>query len=537
MTARTVHADIAVIGGGLGGVAAALAALRRGNSVVLTEEYPWLGGQLTSQAVPPDEHIWVEQFGITASYRALRDAIRRYYRDNYPLTHAARADPALNPGLGRVSKLCHEPTVAVAVLTAMLAPHLSAGRLTVLQPYTPTDAVVTGSRVESVTVREVGGDDELVIEASMILDATETGDLLPLTGTEYVVGAEARSDTGEPSAPETADPQNVQAISWCFVFDHVPGDHTIPRPVDYDRWRAVEPEFWGAPMLSFIAPNPRTLAPEERTLLVNPPRSARSGEDADPRVDAGDRDLWEFRRIIARENFIEGAYDSDIVLANWPQLDYLGGSIIDTPDRERHLAEAKAQSLSYLYWLQTEAPRPDGGRGWPGLRPRGDVTGTADGFAQAPYIRESRRITAMRTVREQDISVAVRGSAAPATFPDSVGVGMYRIDLHPSTGGDNYIDVECAPFEIPLGALVPVRMSNLLPAAKNIGTTHITNGAYRLHPVEWNIGESAGELAALCLEHQVTPQEIVSDPEWTQRLQSRLTAAGVEIHWPDISGY
>ncbi|MDQ1130266.1 FAD-dependent oxidoreductase [Microbacterium sp. SORGH_AS_0888] len=537
MGTRTVHADVAVIGGGLGGVAAALAALRRGRRVVLSEEYPWIGGQLTSQAVPPDEHIWVEQFGVTSSYRALRDGIRRYYRENYPLTHAARAQKALNPGLGRVSKLCHEPTVAVAVLTAMLAPYLSAGRLIVLQPYVPTAAAVAGNRVDTVTVRRVGGDDEVVIEAPMVLDATETGDLLPLTDTEYVVGAEARGDTGEPSAPEIADPANVQAISWCFVFDHVAGDHTIPRPADYDRWRTFEPEFWGAPMLSFVAPHPRTLAPEERTLKVNPPVVARADGEPDPRIDAGDRDLWEFRRIAARENFVEGAYDSDIVLANWPQLDYLGGSIIDTPDREHHLAEARAQSLAYLYWLQTEAPRPDGGRGWPGLRPRGDVTGTVDGFAQAPYIRESRRIAAMRTVREQDVSVAARGSAAPATFDDSVGVGMYRIDLHPSTGGDNYIDVECAPFEIPLGALVPVRMTNLLPAAKNIGTTHITNGAYRLHPVEWNVGESAGELAVFCLEHRITPQEIVSDPVLTQRLQSRLVAAGVEIHWPDITGY
>ena len=69
---------------------------------------------------------------------------------------------------------------------------------------------------------------------------------------------------------------------------------------------------------------------------------------------------------------------------------------------------------------------------------------------------------------------------------------MYRIDLHPSTGGDNYIDVGSCPFEIPLGALLPQRVTNLLPAGKNIGTTHITNGCYRLHPVEWNVGEVAG---------------------------------------------
>src|ERR1044071_707469 len=109
-----METDVLVIGGGLGGGAAALAALRAGRWVVMTEEYGWLGGQLTSQAVPPDEHTWVEQFGVTASYRALRDGIRDYYRRHYPLTPAARAWRELNPGAGNVSRLCHEPRVAVA---------------------------------------------------------------------------------------------------------------------------------------------------------------------------------------------------------------------------------------------------------------------------------------------------------------------------------------------------------------------------------------------------------------------------------------
>ena len=97
--------EILIVGGGLGGVAAALAALRSGRKVVLTEQYAWLGGQLTSQAVPMDEHTWVEQFGVTASYRELRDGIRDYYRRNYPLTEQARAQTALNPGAGLVSRL------------------------------------------------------------------------------------------------------------------------------------------------------------------------------------------------------------------------------------------------------------------------------------------------------------------------------------------------------------------------------------------------------------------------------------------------
>lgn len=528
-----IATEVAVIGGGLGSVAAALALLQRGHRVVMTEEYPWLGGQLTSQAVPPDEHIWVEQFGVTARYRRLRENIRRYYQDHYPLSAAARADRELNPGRGRVSRLCHEPRVALAVIDALLAPYRSSGRLTVLQPAVPVGAEVVDGVVRTVTVADPQTGAQSVITAEFVLDGTETGDLLPLTGTEYVVGTEARSETGEPSAPDVADPANVQSIAWCFVFDHAAGDHTIARPDDYDDWRSFELPYWGAPMLSFTAPNPRTLVPEQRTMIVNPEQDV----SGDPRFDAGDQDLWQFRRIAARQTFTDSLYDSDIVLANWPQLDYVGGSIIDTAERLQHLAAAKAQSRAYVYWLQTEAPRPDGGRGWPGLRLRGDLVGTSDGFAQAPYIRESRRIKALTTVREQDISIKSRGSGGPARFDASIGVGMYRIDLHPSTGGDNYIDVESAPFEIPLGALVPVRTQNLIPAAKNIGTTHITNGAYRLHPVEWNVGESAGELTAFCLDRGLSPQQVAAEPALVDQLQRRLVEAGVELHWPEVVGY
>jgi NADPH-dependent 2,4-dienoyl-CoA reductase/sulfur reductase-like enzyme len=94
---KELHADILVVGGGLGGVAAALGALRSGRSVILTEEHDWLGGQLTSQAVPPDESSWVEQFGVTRSYRRLRNGIRQYYRDHYPSPRRAAPGPTSIP--------------------------------------------------------------------------------------------------------------------------------------------------------------------------------------------------------------------------------------------------------------------------------------------------------------------------------------------------------------------------------------------------------------------------------------------------------
>src|SRR5690606_33193754 len=101
-----------------------------------------------------------------------------------------------------------------------------------------------------------------------------------------------------------------------------------------------------------------------------------------------------------------------------------------------------------------------------------------------------------------------------------------------STGGDNYIDISSLPFQVPLGALIPVRLENLLPACKNLGTTHITNGCYRLHPVEWAIGEAAGALAAFCLDRGLTPRQVRNTPGRLGEFQAALTAQGVEIAWP-----
>ena len=103
--------DVLIVGGGLGGVAGALAALRLGRRVVLTEETDWIGGQLTAQAVPPDEHPWIEEMGCTASYRRLREASATTIGATILSPPAPATETHLNPGDGLVSRLCHEPRV------------------------------------------------------------------------------------------------------------------------------------------------------------------------------------------------------------------------------------------------------------------------------------------------------------------------------------------------------------------------------------------------------------------------------------------
>ena len=146
-TQKEIATDILIVGGGLGGVAAALAATRLGRKVVLLEELDWLGGQLTSQAVPLDEHPWAESLVSSASFAALRNGIRSFYRTHMPLTDEARRDLLLNPGVGNVGTLCCEPIVALRVMETMLAPAIAAGLLTLLRRHRVTACVVDGDSI------------------------------------------------------------------------------------------------------------------------------------------------------------------------------------------------------------------------------------------------------------------------------------------------------------------------------------------------------------------------------------------------------
>jgi hypothetical protein len=162
-----------------------------------------------------------------------------------------------------------------------------------------------------------------------------------------------------------------------------------------------------------------------------------------------------------------------------------------------------------------------------------EVLGTQDGLAAAAYVRESRRIAAEFTVLETHVGVEARPGADRAkAFPDTVGVGCYRIDLHPSTAGRGYLDIATYPFQIPLGALLPQRLENLLAAGKCLGVTHVTNGCYRLHPVEWNVGEAAGALAAYSVSHHVRPRAVRGNPALLADFQRTLISMGVQLHWP-----
>ncbi|MFK3960770.1 FAD-dependent oxidoreductase [Pseudalkalibacillus hwajinpoensis] len=515
-----VKADVLIIGGGLGGTLAAFSAARKGKSVILTEETDWIGGQLTSQGVPPDEHKWIEKFGCTESYRTFRNRVRDYYRKQYPLTEDARNDPHLNPGNAWVSRLSHEPRIAKNILEDMLQPYRSNGQIKILYNCKPISVAVEDDYINSVTV-DSHDHGFIELRGTYVLDATECGDLFPMANVEYRIGAESKSMTNEPHALDDYEPEDMQSFTQVFALEYDPkGDHVIEKPAMYDHWQTYQASFLEHKQLSWEIPDADT--GKSKTLKMF--------------TDDDQLGLWEYRRIIDPALFKQGFFNSDISLINWPQNDYWEGAIIDVSpeEREKHVYEAKQLSLCLLYWLQTEAPRDDGGYGYPGLKLRPDIMGTVDGFAKHPYIRESRRLVAVETVVEQDINGDFSPYKGVRIRPNSIGIGAYRIDLHPTTKTHRLFYAPSYPFEIPLGALIPIRIKNLIPACKNVGATHLTNGCMRVHPVEWNIGESAGALAAFAIEKNLGLKQIYEDERSTKEFQNQLEELGIQLHWPKV---
>ncbi len=506
--------DIAVIGGSIGGVQAALSAAKNGKRVFLCEQTAWIGGQLTSQAVPPDEHPWIETCGCTQSYRRFREQVRAHYRMDPNASEAMRTADPLRPGRAWVSRIAHEPSVAHSILMDSLRPYLDSGRICLELFTRPISSVVKNNQIQSVRVLNDRTGRSRNIRAAYFLDATDCGDLLPLVGAEYRTGAESQAETGEPHAPQTASPADMQPCTWVAALELAEDESLLEpmaKPALYDLFAAAQAPFAAVPLLSWYGPDAHI---QGETLFAM--------HDEDDPIHCGG--LWRYRRIICREDYTDGR--REVTLFNWPQNDYAFGNIFDDPHAEDHLELARQQTLCAIYWLRYEAPRPDGGKGYP-VQLRPDITGTPDGLAMAPYVRESRRIVARHTVCEQELAREFQPGILRRK--DSVGVGHYAIDIHPTTVSKTFFYTPTWPFEIPLSAMIPRDLRNLIPACKNIGCTHLTNGCFRLHPVEWNIGETAGHLAAYCLDHQLEPGEVLDSS--LEDFQALLEQNGVQLHW------
>jgi len=520
-----VEYDIAVVGASFGGVAATLAAARYGKRVVLVEASGNVGGQATSQGLTRwDESAHLlspKTYGSTKSYQVLKNDIRGWYR-TYTKVGANGSRPDFNPGFASPGHpFSADCNVAETVLRQLLK---DAGDVVTLI----LDTKVSAANISNGTIQSLQLESGDTVSATIFLDATDLGELLPMCGVAWFIGAEAKSDTEEPHAEAVAAPNHIQPITVSIAVEHRPDgeSHTIPKPANYT------PELIQSQAFHVF---------NERNGMIGGVFS--SAHSANP----GWETLFNYRQYIDHSNFTDSNYQTDRSVLNVGCNDYQA-AVIPTGDSAKDAAiveDARAASIAYLYWLQTEAPRDDGsGTGYPNLAARQDIFGRADGTAPQAYIRESRRISKpLVRLLEQHIAVAdpsAPGARAPVNFSDSCGVSMYGVDVHQCYGppGTPWVSVGgVRPFQIPLGSLIPSDATNLIAACKNIGGTHLTSGAYRLHPGEWAIGEAAGILAAYCVGQNVRPAETHGNASRVAALQLRLLEQGVPIFWWDDLDY
>lgn len=501
--------DAVVVGGGIGGVRAAVKLLEKGKNVILTEETNWLGGQLSSQAVPLDEHPFIEEFGCTKSYRDFRNQVRKHYVEKYDLDKEVS-----NPGGGWVTRLAFEPSLAAKMFQEMVDPYIG-NNLKIFMGVRPIKAKVNNNVIESITIENMNTHEQIDLEALYFLDGTELGDLLPITNTDYVTGSESISETNEPHAPLIANKKDMQPITHVAALRwNSDNKIQIKKPRYFDYFYNMKNTYTGDKIFSKTIPD------------------ASTGKGRLFEFYGESMSLWNYRKYFSPSSLNQkNGYEK--TLLNWPQNDYYFGNIIDDEFDDVHRMLAKEFTLSFIYYLQNEAERPNGGKGYPEIEliTDSDELGTTSGLAQYPYIRESRRIRAITTIFEQDILGSSNQSLPHVE--KSVGIGCYHIDLHITTKTNRFFYAKTWPYEIPLGAFIPITSQNLIPSCKNIGTTHLSNGAFRLHPVEWNIGEVAGLLCSTLLDQKISMKDLYNDSGLVNRFQKLLKENGIELHWPE----
>ncbi len=495
---KSLQAQVAVVGASLGGVMAAWRAAQAGCQVCLVAEHAWLGGQMTAQAVPPDEHRLIEQGGASDSYRAFREDMRALYRAMPGFLDRSTMTPGTNPGDGWVSRLCIEPVHAARWFERLLAPQVAAGRLHIQRLTRPIAAQRQGPRITDVTLQAPGGD-TLTVCADVFVDATDTGELLHLAQLPYRLGKEAQSEFNEADAPQHANRLDQQPVTHVMALrQHAQPGPVIAPPASYGFW------------IKHHLPHHAHLLFSDALPGREPGQSAHLPLECKDKGTPDTLDWWRYRRIVSSAQWLDGR--ADVSLINWAQNDYALHPLLDGPlPQAQVLTQARELSLCFLHWLQTQRPH------WQ-LAP--DMLGTPDGLAQQVYVRESRRIIGRSTVHQGLLTVPPVGAS------DAVGIGWYALDIHATCISGHGANASVQPFELPLGAFIPVDADNLIPACKNLSSTHLASACTRVHPVEWLAGEVAGLLAA-----QVQREGWPDHPAQVAALRARLTAHGIPFAW------
>ncbi|MEN9239342.1 MAG: FAD-dependent oxidoreductase [Thermostichales cyanobacterium SZTDM-1c_bins_54] len=564
--------EVAIIGGTLGGIAAAAHAMQGGSQTCLIELTPWLGGQISSQGVSAlDESLVMRRHRRYApSWAQFKRLIEQQPVHLPPWTGVKGSRLVWQLNSCWVGFLCFPPDVGARAAEQLLQQRLpqapgsrwSTGTAFKGAEFDPSGRLITAiyavqrlpkdpsyaplgrfSREfaawyrwsEDETFRKI----PIRLQAPpgktmLVIDATDTGELVGWAGIPHRLGTESRQTSGEPHGAPFDNPECTQAFTYPFVL-----------AIKDDQGRS----------LAALADLQTGYSKAEH----------RRAFDMEGFPMFSGQSFFHYRRMVSltrNDPFTGTPARGDMTLVNWnrgndwgimnppllmtleqlesagQQQNWQGGMHFNA------LKDGENHALLFAEWLMQTQARP----GFPLALitgPEGPM-GTHSGLSMVPYIREGRRIlgraaygeTAFQ-IREQDIR---RDKAGGRDFrATAVGVTHYAIDIHgcryrnwePSGSANSapkselYVD----PIYIPLEALIPQRLDNLLIGGKGIAVTSIVNAATRVHHGEWTIGSAAGAVAAWLRQRpNLTPAEIVPGGHMAA-LQRYLVAQGLRLEW------
>jgi len=511
--------DVVIAGAGTGGWSAALQAARLGTRVLLLEETDWIGGQMCAAAVASmDEDSVHMKFPVRERgvYREFHESMVAYYStlDKDPFMAYYSYPQQIEGG--------YEPKAARAVLYALIKHARDKGATLDVSLRTRVAAVkkdgdtVTGATIEFTD--DSGATTRKDVASKILIDATEYGDVLPLTGTRYRAG-NATSESPNPAAP-------VQDHTWTCVLREYPNgvpEHLKIKepPPGYEqfgakRWRNYRHNgfmIWGAAGKGIKGNRSwrvyfawRGMADTESPLL-------------------GERSVERHTQC-----GFNGGNDYPVTAA----------TLDDPATRAKDEREGIYRTLQALYYFQNElgvnwSLAEDEGFDTPynrqkmkrlDLRP--DLEKLAVHLPQMPYVRESRRMFGVRTLVANDLQRYENAKL----FPTSVAMGDYFMDLdHGGTGTAIETDLDDhnspkggGPFQVPFEVFLPEKLDGFVPAEKNFAQSRIANGATRLQPITMLTGQAAGTIAALAVKQQKQPRQL--DP---RQVQAALLDSGCTL--------
>jgi len=431
-----------------------------------------------------------------------------------------------------------------------------------------------------------------------VIEATETGEIVALADIPYRLGIDPLSSSEPSSSSVEGDPYCTQGFTYTFAMEATEDEQKHEMPTFYDEHQNYYSyELDRLADFGLVFTYRRIWSPEEGDT-----EKFRGIEFTVPTPGDISMQNWtwgnDYRPGTAKDNLVYTRQQ----LEELGQLEpggWKGGLRTETLGK----GEDHALGYFYwLVRGRTDSQLGNGiKQPYPNnrlLTGFDSPMGTAHGLSKYPYIREGRRIVGRVypgyskgfSITEIDISRAdyrsehYSQSLSPTTYrqlwkgvdgrealmnkdmnidkikrrtrstiyPDSVGVGHYAIDFHPCMNespaekagnterkGERQGGGQAYPFQIPLRAMIPQDIDNLIVTGKSIATSHIAAAAYRVHSFEWSSGAAAGKAAMFGLDREIMPYQLVDDAFIKEKelriLKEELDRSGNPTAFPDTS--